>query len=316
MMPIDPGLFTNNVGYVAGETFDNGSGEKMWVVGGTIPVGMGAYPGVWSSTDGATWEFEGCVSGEALLAVPYVTDLIEYMGELWALGMGNDGAEIFAVILSSPDGIDWTTVTTQPAFGVRQLSSFMSHDGGMWVIGGADADVNILNDVWYSTDGITWIEVTPDADFPARIFSGSCVYDGKMWLFGGASNLASETVYDDIWYSTNGINWAQVEPIPSFAGRAIPAMVVHQDKMWLIGGAYANPHADPEGSVYNDAWYSDDGASWYSATYEVWSSPVHGGLVITIPLSYDNKLWLIGGSWVEFPSTQHITNEVWYSPAP
>ena len=50
------------------------------------------------------------------------------------------------------------------------------------------------------------ILATAGADWSARLYHKSVVYDNKMWVIGGGT---SGGYGNDVWYSTNGVNWTQ-----------------------------------------------------------------------------------------------------------
>lgn len=42
---------------------------------------------------------------------------------------------------------------------------------------------------------------------------------------------------NDVWYSSDGVNWTQVTVSTAFPARTEYACVVHNNAMWVIGGA-------------------------------------------------------------------------------
>ena len=55
----------------------------------------------------------------------------------------------------------------------------------------------------YAT-GASWSEATTAAAWPGRSAFTGLVYDNKMWVMGGYNGT---TYYNDVWYSTDGVNW-------------------------------------------------------------------------------------------------------------
>jgi len=105
-------------------------------------------------------------------------------------------------------------------------------------------------DVWCSGNGTSWTQVTEFAPWRERHLPASVVFDGKMWLLGG---YREPHHFNDVWYSTDGQNWFDLTPppgAPMWDRRQAHAAVVHDGKMWVMGGQYA--HA----SYLNDVWYS------------------------------------------------------------
>ena len=64
--------------------------------------------------------------------------------------------------------------------------------------------------------------------------------------------------------------------------------VVHNRKMWLIGGS---------GNAHGAVWSSSDGANWTSTPIPVlWAAREYHSSVV-----FDNKMWILGGrSWTTY----------------
>ena len=126
----------------------------------------------------------------------------------------------------------------------------------------------------------------------------SVVHDGKIWVIGGAHDTAVSTIYmNSVHYSSNGESWTEATASANWTARHGHTSVVHDGKMWVIGGATGYM------SYKNDVWHSPNGVNWTQATPSAnWSarlghtSVVHGG-----------KIWVIGG----YDGT--YKNDVWYS---
>ena len=136
-------------------------------------------------------------------------------------------------------------------------------------------------------------EATASAQWDGRRTFGCVVYEGKMWVMGGSSANGS---LNDVWYSTDGVNWTQATSSADWPARDTYA-VVFADKMWVMGG-----------NNQNNIWYSTNGANW---TQQVTSGAVwigrsfYGKGVI----EYNGKMWVMGGqNW-----PQGRLNDVWYS---
>jgi len=72
------------------------------------------------------------------------------------------------------------------------------------------------------------------------------------------------------------------------------ASVVHEERMWLIGGV------GRRGELQNDVWYSTDGSNWTSATLNAkWPPRQNHSAVV-----HDGKMWVLGGGGYQ---------DVWYS---
>lgn len=269
---------------------------KMWVIAGASSAGV--FSDVWYTANGVDWVL---ATGNAAFGARNMHRCLVYDNRMWLVGGGSGTGGSKNDVWYSYDGADWILATSNAAFSPRSGFSLLEHDGKMWVI---DDGMN-LNDVWSSTDGVTWTQVTANAAFPARSSYASAVYDGKMWVIGGyiGSTPSSPGIdLNDVWYSTDGVNWTQAVGDAAFPPRSAHTVFVHDGRMWLTGGA----DVYTAGIRMNDVWFSYDGAVWYQATSHADFSP----RMSHTSASFLGKMWVIGGrySWaLEY-------NEAWYSP--
>src|SRR6185369_13308461 len=102
------------------------------------------------------------------------------------------------------------------------------------------------NEVWSSADGKEWILEKPNTfldhrfdstkDWEGRHTAGYAVYRDKLWIVGGDVNQGH--YHFDVWSSPDGRTWSLVNrdrPVP-WGPRALHHTVVHDDKIWVIGG--------------------------------------------------------------------------------
>jgi len=152
--------------------------------------------------------------------------------------------------------------------------------------------------------GTDWIAVATSAPWQTRSNHTSLCYDGKIWVIGGVGS----TRYGDVWCSSDGLNWTIRRdwmdpncPI-DFYYRYGHASVVHDERMWLIGGV------GRRGELQNDVWYSTNGANWTSATLSAkWTRRQnHTALV------HDGKIWVLGGLKSDLLPAVYL-HDVWYS---
>lgn len=216
--------------------------------------------------------------------------------KLWIIG-GQGNASLNEQIINSTDGVNWNVVTSNPDFPLRTSHSSVVFDNKMWVLGGLDGQTfNPINDVWSSSDGINWIEETSSANpFPTRQEHTSVVYDNKIWVIGGREGSVFSTK-NDVWFSTDGINWVEATAAANFSPRRNHTSLVFDNKIWVIGGR--------SGSIrFNDVWFSSDGINWVEATSNAQFSTRsrHTSIV------YDNRIWLFGGLGAVF------LNDIWSS---
>ena len=214
----------------------------MWVIGG---YDGSARNDVWKSTDGVTWTK---VLEDSYNAGQFSHrgghSLVVYDGAMWVIAGQGIGYRDMNDVWKSTDGANWTYINKDSApsarFSPRRFFATVAFNGAMWVIGGVDG--NYHNDVWKSTDGAVWTQVlpstaTPPADqFSIRSNPATVVYnpstgsgqDGAIWLIGGIGGGGLK----DVWTSTDGAHWAQVNASIPFLVRA---STVYKKEIWAMG---------------------------------------------------------------------------------
>ena len=156
-----------------------------------------------------------------------------------------------------------------------------------------------LNDVWASADGITWTEMTASAAWPPRCAHISLVHDGRIWIMGGSEDSVGEIrTKNDVWSSSDGVEWTQVTAsAPGLRRRSLTGVVV-DGRMWVIGGR----HGGVAEAYWSDVWSSTDGVQWTRATVSASWNARRGHTSVF----HDGKLWVIGGADAQ------LKNDVWY----
>jgi hypothetical protein len=66
----------------------------------------------------------------------------------------------------------------------------------------------------------------------------SLSFDGRMWLMAGwhDGRLPSDGARNEVWSSTDGVNWLMVTKNAGWSPRLASGAVVFKDRMWIIGG--------------------------------------------------------------------------------
>jgi len=156
----------------------------------------------------------------------------------------------------------------------------------------------------------SWVKVTDHADWRARDSAGEVVYDGKMWLLGGWFSSTSTQDRDyphDVWSSTDGARWNLVSPAAPWVHADLPTALVHDNRMWIMGGWYKGRR--PEGSASNQVWHSTDGTKWTQAAAAPWAARCGAGGAV-----HHGKMWILGGTKrYFFGSKDDLLNDVWSS---
>ena len=179
---------------------------------------------------------------------------------------------------------------------MRHGHATLVYDGKMWILGGRNSYLmsnpsvySFLNDVWYSTDGVHWICAATGADWGRRTAHAGVVFNGKMWIIGGTYfNRYNQQVYcRDAWCSENGRDWEYAGQCP-WRYRADMAVVVHNGRLYVIGGQYG------AANYFADVWSTADGVNWRQDCGSL-PVPEGSGLAGAAAVSCNGKIWLIGG---------------------
>lgn len=244
-----------------------------------------------------------------------------FKDKFWVIG-GYDGVNKNDV-WSSPDGIKWTQVKAHkdnPTASDKQFSPRVNHqvvvyDDKLWLIGGRDSSGR-KNDTWTSADGISWTQKPFSGPiFSARDSHQVVVFKNKIWVIGGVVGNSTLSVSNEVWYSTDGVDWRSSTPTISgtfprrFNFQAVVINFNGTEKLWLIGGSSTLSGA---GQYRNDVLSSTDGSAWVSVMTDQASpgsaqfSQRYNHQVV----AFNNKLWLIGGL---ASGTNNRLNDVWSS---
>jgi hypothetical protein len=153
-----------------------------------------------------------------------------------------------------------------------------------------------------------WVQVTDQAPFAPRDGAGAVVFADKMWLLGGWNPLDKatfpQTCISDVWSSVDGATWTRLPDAP-WEGRHTAGYVVHDGKIWIVGGDAIQRH------YQDDVWNSSDGVHWNCVTNEVpWKARV-----LHYTVAHDGRIWVLGGqSLPQFaPGDEVFYNDVWCS---
>lgn len=222
--------------------------DKMWIVGGD--ANQKHYQNdVWNSADGKSWT-------RVLDEVPWGPRVLHmtavFGGKLWVMGgqtlppFAPAEERFYRDIWTTTDGIHWTEVSPEePYWSARgMIGGSAVLNGRLWILGGGTYDTPerkermFYNDVWSTADGIRWTRHTEAAPWRARQYHDVAAFDGRLWVLegydgeGGDSRTGNR---NDVWYSVDGIHWAEVPNTP-WNPRHAASVFVFQDALWMVAG--------------------------------------------------------------------------------
>ena len=162
------------------------------------------------------------------------------------------------------------------------------------------------------------VEASASSVFDERHLAGAIVFNEKLWLIGGEDG---SNVFKSVHSSDDGKLWTTYtvtaleyvldedgsllydesgEPIvdpATFVKRKDFGIVVFDNKLWIFGGV------DENGTNLNDAWYTEDGSTWYLHDREAeWDARYGFGVSV-----HSGKVYITGGY------TTSAQNDVWYT---
>lgn len=264
----------------------------------TLVVGEEKAPSWVKVTDQAGWQPRDS-SGEVV-----------FKDQLWILGGWFQSFEAPPRdVWSSADGKTWKLVQKDAPWKHSDLPMTLAFKDRMWLLGGwyngRLPGHSASSEVWSTTDGEKWEQATDKAGWTPRIAAGAVVFQDKMWILGGTENYYfgdKKSLKNDVWYSEDGKEWKQATASAEWSPRAYHSAVVHDGKIWVMGGG----NYVPEYEALHDVWSSEDGVHWTQVSDKApWSPRIWFSSVV-----YRDHLWVLGG-WSNNPSKNW--QDVWYS---
>jgi hypothetical protein len=286
----------------AGEMVYDG---KMWYMGGWFNSDPGPFPNdVWSSTNGADWT---CVTPSAAWTPVDIPVTMVFDDKMWLMsgwyGGRTAGAHGSNEVWCSTNGADWIETTTGVPWTARLGAAGAVCNGKMWIMGGTTAPTGggtLLNDVWSSSDGITWDQATAHAPWSSRAYHQVLSFDNKLWVLGGGNYLSHYWSSNEVWNSSDGVNWTKVANAP-WDPRTFFSAEVYDGRMWIMGGS---GDSSDRADLLNDVWSSTDGVNWT----ELEADNVWCGRHEMSSYVFQDKLWVVGG-YASQPFA--VANDVW-----
>ncbi|HPS30990.1 MAG TPA: hypothetical protein PLZ43_12090 [bacterium] len=211
--------------------------NKLWVIGGRDGNGT-ELTDVWFTSNGTDWETDVVPEG-GLLAGSNAA-VISNGTKLFVFGT----APYFGTPSAySRDSTGWTVLPT-PSYGGDGSFGYAFLNGTMYLAGGIDsAQTATTNSIYYTADGEKWDVAT--GAFTARAFAPMININNTLYLIGG-NNLT--TRLNDVWTSTDGLNFVQVTGETGFTARSSHAAAASDSKLCIIGGTMV------DNSYSSDVW--------------------------------------------------------------
>ena len=275
--------------------------DQLWIGGGWFQSFEEPPRDVWASSDGKAWSITA-------KNAPWLhSDLamgISFQDKLWIMGGWYKGRlpghSASNQVWSSSDGIAWQQVTTAAAWSPRLAAGLVEHRGRLWLLGGTEDyyfgdEKSLKNDVWSSADGKDWKLETAAAPWSPRGYHQAVVLNDKMYVLGGGSYVPGYQAKNDVWSSSDGVNWTCETPAAPWNPRLWFSAAVYRGQIWVLGGW------SKEKDNFGDVWHSADGKAWQRLeTKTCWKARHEHSVFV-----FQDKLWVAGGH------ARPLSNEVW-----
>ncbi len=260
--------------------------NKLWLLGGWDPphhLPLSTHNEVWSSSDGEHWTFETTASWPPRHCSAWLTDSLN----MYVIG-GDPQSGCLTDVWKSSDGINWIQLEDViPGYVNRNNPNYAYADNHFYIFGGEQCSASGLNEVWESTDGIVWNQLD-NAPWSGRGMQiNSCVDDtGQIWMLGG-SNEGDRRSFNEVWKTSDGINWTLVNASAPWAGRYWHTTAWFDSKIWVMAGVAS-------GIEMGDVWYSEDGITWHElkSTTGNWPEGTRHAQSSTV---FNDALWYMCG---------------------
>lgn len=230
--------------------------------------------------------------------------LVYFDGKLRMLGGWNDDNAFGAGLSNTTTNQVWEstdrgyifTAGTAATWVKRHSMGYGVKDSKIWIWGGDLMQGTYQKDVWSYTTAGGWVQATSDwgAGVGDRVLFSHCIHDGYLYVAGGQTGYGnSETMFTDIYRSSDGITWSKIGDLPAALTHfSTGCMVSLNDKLYIFsGGEYKSSGA----TNYNNKIYVslNHGASW-SLVGDVPSSIEN--MMYANATAFDGKLWIIKGA--------------------
>jgi hypothetical protein len=203
-------------------------------------------PDAWKSSDGVNWD-------SLNMNVPWGNRIYHYAAILndtfYIMGGQTMTADIteerfFNDVWKSGDGANWTLVTDSAPWKPRGIiSGSVVFDQKIFLIGGGTYNTPhtptriSYNDVWSTADGLNWNMLDEHAPFNGKEWHNVDTFDNKIWVIAGGELESEYTNHNtnNVWYSSDGLNWYEL-PTHPFTPRHAGTTMVYNHALYLVSG--------------------------------------------------------------------------------
>ena len=245
--------------------------DKIWILGGwrMNPVDSSFYSSTYllQSVNGFQWD-----SVHVTLPFSHYSGFVVFKDTIWVY----TNNEIF----TTTDGLNWHLMGTTPYHFMGNFSRFTTQGDTLYFV---DEFVS-----GFSKNGVDFTWKTHN--IPHRKYGGLKSLNGSLYYFGG-QNDTTGVFYNDVWKSTDGLNWQLLTVNAPWSPRKWFMAESFQGRIWMLGGFQFSDGTEGSKSNLNDIWVTQDGINWEPyLPVNPWSIR-HAAYHVV----FQNRIWLMGG---------------------
>ncbi len=165
---------------------------------------------------------------------------------------------------------------------------------------------------------LNWECIQEDAGFSNRIDLAATSFNGALWVSGGydISQFSKDPYMEDLWTSSDGINWTCVSDNAPWKGRRGHEMLVFNGAMYIMGGFTVDEKTGYR-EYRNDIWKTTNGTDWEELCDSAEWAPRFQHSIVEADLGDGSFLYLIGGAGMQDNVSGRYAmkyyNDVWKS---
>jgi len=224
--------------------------------------------------------------------------LIKAAGKTALIGGKGPAGYLKSALLTS-DFEKWSVSDTAPGFGEREDFAYCADRGKTYIIGGYYTDgktEKYYDDTWESYGAVTFTAVQAEKK-PAPVRGlRAAVFKDSIRLSGG---FDGKNYINDVYRFDGKKGWLQEDrEKKKFEARAGHGFIVHDGKLWVIGGK-------GRGGKFADVWSSSNGVDWEIIT----ANAMFGPRSDFACFNFGGRMWVIGGELQD----KKTAGDVWWS---
>lgn len=235
-----------------------------------------------------TPEMENLAPSTAILTEPLDNSELQSLSPLlqWTEAIDQDGDALkYKVMLGTTEHSFLPVATDINSLEYQLETPLEKGVDYYWKVVATDAEGNeSTSDIFtFKTEYISINLLLAEADFSKRKSATTTVFNNKIWVIGGQDQ--SGNVLEDIWSSTDGLNWTLELANAPFGKRRDHYTIVFKDKMWVYSGSNGT-------SLNADIWSTSDGINWIKETNDsAWDTLPFYGQSHTTMFIHEDKIW-------------------------